>query len=71
MVVFYYCFQISITKIIYEKHVALKCMVKNTLNEYQLENVSIEITNPMKSFKQTKIFPIEILPAQCEEMIVI
>ena len=64
-------YQVSITKIIYEKHVALKCMVKNTLNEYQLENVSIEITNPMKSFKQTKIFPIEILPAQCEEMIVI
>ena len=27
-------YQVAVSKVLYEKHIALKCMVKNTLNEY-------------------------------------
>ncbi|BFU18936.1 Coatomer gamma subunit, putative [Entamoeba histolytica] len=64
-------YQVSVTKILYERHIALKCMIKNTLNEYQLENVTINITGQLKHYKMVKNIKINNLPPQCEDMAVI
>ncbi|ELP89477.1 coatomer subunit gamma-2, putative [Entamoeba invadens IP1] len=66
-------YQVSVTKVVYEKHLVLKCNVKNTLPDYQLENVEI-IPGTMKNyevFKSVKVPRIAPLGEECVVLILL
>ena len=66
-----FCFHVQTEAKWKDLAITLKCMVKNTLSEYQLENVEITIPEPLKHYEISKSIKINKLPAQCEDMSVI
>lgn len=64
-------YRVTVTKVVYKKHIALKCMVQNTLSDYQLEGVTISVPNEPEGYRVVRHVDIDVLPPQCEDMAVI
>ncbi|KAL7719181.1 Coatomer subunit gamma [Entamoeba marina] len=63
--------QVSVTKLIFKQHIALKFIIQNTLNDYHLENISIKTTSLLEHYEVFKSVPIQSLPPNGEEMAVL